>query len=151
MTIRTILSELSDCVDFDDSHYLCSSIALLFADGKKRDFAVSNDDDKRSEMDIGLGKGLSTFKHGHIKIVYCILPREAAMPEIEQYRDTRAPHMYKYHLPERVFNSILSRFPLDIESTIERCRYCYAESGYKWDGDANWRKKLHEWFGWEFN
>jgi len=150
MTIQEILSKLSDCVDFNDSNYICSSVALSFADGKERNFSVFNDNDKRNEMYIALGKGYSTFKHGHIKTVYCILPREAAISEIEQYRDPQDPIMYKYRLPEGIFNSILNQFPIDIDSTVEKCRYHYAQYGYKWDDDINWKRKMQKWFGWEY-
>lgn len=151
MTIRTILSKLSDCIDFNESNYICSSIPLPFADGQERDFAALNDNDKRSEMYVVLGKGFSTFKHGHIKTVYCTLPREVSTPAIERYRDTQDPHMYKYRLPEREFNSILSQLPVDIDSTVEVCWDRYAQTGYEWDGDANWRRKVREWFGWKFD
>lgn len=151
MTIRTILSKLSDCVDFNEANYVFVSVSLLFADGQKRDFAAFNDNDKRDEMDIVLGKGFSTFKHGHIKTVYCVLPREAATSEIEQYRDMQDPYMYKYRLPERVFNSILNQLVVDVDSTIEANRNRYAQTGYEWDGGANWRRKLQEWFGWKFD
>lgn len=147
MTIRTILNKLSDCVDFNESNYVCVSVPILFADGQKRDFATLNDNDKRDEMYIVLGKGLSTFKHGHIKTVYCILPRDAVTPEIERYRDMRDTNMYKYLLPEREFNSILNQLLVDIDRTIEACRNIYAQTGYEWDGEVNWRKKIHEWFG----
>lgn len=151
MTIRTILSKLSDCVDFNEANYVFVSVPLLFADGQKRDFAVFNDNDKRDAMYVVLGKGYSTFKHGHIKTVYCVLPREAATSEIEQYRNMQDPYMYKYRLPERVFNSILNQFLVDIDSTVETCRNNYAQTGNEWDGDANWRRKLQEWFGWKFD
>lgn len=151
MTIRTILSKLSDCVDFNEANYVFVSVPLLFADGQKRDFAAFNDNDKRDVMYVVLGKGYSTFKHGHIKTVYCVLPKEAATSEIEQYRNMQDPYMYKYRLPERVFNSILNQFLVDIDSTVEACRNHYAQTGYEWDGDANWRRKLQEWFGWKFD
>jgi len=148
MTIRMILDRLTDCVNFNESDYICSSIPLLFVDGQERNFAALHDNDKRREMYVVLGKGLSTFKHGHIKTVYCILPREVVTPDIERYRDPIDPHMYKYRLPEREFNSILNQLPVDINGTVEMCRNCYAQSGYEWDGNDNWRRKLNEWFGW---
>lgn len=151
MTIRTILSKLSDCVDFNENDYICSSIPLVFADGQERIFSALNDNGKRTDMAVVLGKGLSTFKHDHIKTVYCIIPREVVTPAIEWYRDTQDPRMYKYRLPEREFNSILTQLPVDIGSTIEMCRNRYAQTGYEWDGDANWRRKLSEWFGWKFD
>jgi len=150
MTIRNILSRLADCVDFDESHYICTSIILPFADGKERIFGVTNDDDKRREMYVVLGKNCSTFKHDHIKTVYCILPRDLATPDIEQYRDLEDPYMYKYRLPERVFNSILNQLEIDLDAAVRMACECYAQTGYEWDGRDNWRRKVREWFGYRF-
>lgn len=151
MTIRTILSRLSDCIDYNESNYISISVPLVFADGQEWDFAAFNDNDKRNAMYVVFGKGLSTFKHGHIKTVYCILPRKVATSEIARYRNMKDPYMYKYWLPEREFNSILNYLLIDIDSTIEVCRNCYAQTGYEWDGNANWRRKIKEWFGWKFD
>jgi len=148
MTIRNILSRLADCVDFDESHYICTSIILPFADGKERIFGVTNDDDKRREMYVILGKNCSTFKHGHIKTVYCTLPRDLATPDIEQYRDFEDPWMYKYRLPEHVFNSILNQLEIDLDATIKMARDHYAQFGYQWDNYSTWKQKTYEWFGW---
>lgn len=94
------------------------------------------------------GNDASTFKHGHIKTVYCCLPREAVTSTIEKYRDPKDPHMYKFYLPEREFNSILNQFDVNLERTVDAARTKYSQFGYEWDGDENWRKKVHEWFGW---
>jgi len=145
MTIREILSKLSDCIDFDESHYICTSILLPFADGKERSFSSFYENDKRKEMYVVLGKKCSVFKHGHIKTVYCTLPKEAVTVEIEQYRDLEDDSMYKYRLPERMFNSILNQFPINLDKAIEIARWHYAQFGYEWDGEANWNEKMREW------
>ena len=150
MTVREILDSVAECVDFNTSHYIFTSIVLPLIDKTPLNFSTKHNEDKRAEMYIVLGKDASTFKHGHIKTVYCTLPREAITPDMEKYRDMADPNMYKFRLPEREFNSILNRFPVDMDATIEMARNHYAYCGYEWDGNETWKKKLYNWFGWEF-
>lgn len=147
ITVREILSKVEDCTDFNQSHYLASAI-IIYLNGEPMNYATTHDNDKRSELAIILGNDASTFKHGHIKTVYCCLPREAVTPDIEKYRDLKDPHMYKFYLPEREFNSILNQFDVDLEHTIEHAWNKYAQYGYEWDGDKNWKKKVQERFKW---
>lgn len=118
-TVRQLISLIADYVDLDTSHYIASTIVLPLEGDGEYHFSAMNEDSVGNEIDIGLGVGLSTFKKGHIKTVHCSLPREFVTPEIEQYRDLRDPVMYKYWLPERVFNSILSQHPVDIDKMVE--------------------------------
>lgn len=120
MTIREIMKELNFVFNSNiaqESMLFCMDLVLK--DKRPFNFAVNNDNDKRHEVHIVFGEGYTTFKNGHIHKVYCVLPREYNTPALQQYRDLRDPHMYKYLLPEREFNSFLVSFPINIPATVE--------------------------------
>lgn len=147
ITIRTILAAVSDSIDFDESHYTFSSFPIVIKG--KRPFAPLRKgwEDNRDEITIILGQGKTTFKKGHMHNIYCVIPRECVRPELDKYRDTTDPHLFKYKLPEREFNSILNQLPIDLASTIERNRNIYSFNGFEWDGHERWKEKMKTWFG----
>lgn len=118
-TVRALLGLISDYVDFNTAHYIASSIILPLKGDGNYHFSTMTDSDIRNEIYIGLGKGLSTFENGSIKTVHATLPREFVTKEMEAYRDYRDPAMYKFHLPERVFNTILQEHPVDVDQMLE--------------------------------
>lgn len=132
-TIRQLIDLVAPYTDMDTSHYTFTTIWLPLKDGKQYHFSAKTDNDLRSELFIGLGNGLSTFKHGHLHIIHCSLPREFVTPEIEKYRDNRDPAMYKYHLPERIFNSIINEHPIDEELMVEQAINHYLQTAWEWD------------------
>lgn len=132
-TIRQLIDLIAKYTDFDTSHYIASGIMLPLEGPGGYHYSTMTEEDIRNELDVNFGETLSVFKKGHIHIVHCCLPREFVTSEIEKYRDHRDPAMYKYWLPERVFNSILHDHPVDIDAMIEIALNRYLQSGYEWD------------------
>lgn len=148
-TIRSLMEYISDYIDFDTSHYISSSVTLPMKENKEYHFSTMNDWDMRTELYIGLGQTLSRFKKGHIHTVHVCLPREFVTPEIEKYRDDRDPAMYKFWLPERIFNSILHDHPVDADKARESAFHHYLEFGNHWDSDDVYAEKVSRMPGWE--
>lgn len=148
-TIRALIDYIADYIDFDTSHYIATSVILPMKEDTEYHFSTKNDEDLRNEFNIGLGETLSRFKHGHIHIVHVCLPREFVTPELEKYRDIRDPSMYKFWLPERVFNSILQDHPVDADKARERAFHNYLTQGTRWDSDDVYAEKVSRMKGWE--
>lgn len=148
-TVRSLINRIADYIDFDTTHYIASSIVLPLEGNNEYHFSTKNDHDVRNEIYIALGDTLSKFKKGHIHIVHCTLPREFVTSDIEKYRDLRDPAMYKFWLPERIFNSILQGHPIDISKMISRACLHYMDCGYEWDSREIYDKKIRQMEGWD--
>lgn len=132
-TVRSLINLIAEYTDFDTSHYIASSIVLPLEDESMYHFSTKTDADVKNEICISLGNTLSTFKHGHIHTVHCCLPREFVTSDLDKYRDHRDPTMYKFWLPERIFNSILHDHPIDIKRMMNIAETRYIQFGYEWD------------------